>query len=113
MPQIIYGLAAVVAIIVAVGLAVTQAIHVTAPVASDHAAVLEACNGAVEVGAIVGADPNAANQLKSATQATGTITGGATPLPVTARVAGSEYVVTVGSGRAARTCHVPLVSRDL
>lgn len=113
LPQVIYSLVALVAILVAVGAGVTQALHATAPVAADHAAVLEACSGAVEVGAIVGSDPNAATKMKTASQSTGMITTGATPLPITARVGGSEYVVTVGTGKSAHTCHVPLASRSL
>ena len=115
MPQAFLALAAVVAAIVTIGAGVIGAMKMTAPVPAVHAAIIEACNGPVEMAAVEAADPTAAGKLQNAQVSSGQLTPptGASPLPIVARVVGSQYVVTVGSGSTARTCQVPIGARSL
>jgi hypothetical protein len=115
MPQAFIALAAVVGAIVVIGGGVVSYMKATQPIPAQHAATVEACNGAVEIAALEAADAATTTKIAQAQNASGTIAGptGTSPLPVVARVANNQYVVTVGSGADAKTCSIPIATRSL
>lgn len=113
MPAMFWTLTWIGGILAAAALAIVAALQISTPDPAMHASITQACNGATEIGAVIGADSAALAAMQGAHQSTGTQSGANGSLPITARVSGNQYVVTVGSGSDAKTCLVPLATTHL
>jgi hypothetical protein len=85
----------------------------TGPIAATHTASLRSCSSVTEVAAILASDPAAVAAFKTAAATNGTVSFISGNLPVTAYVANNEYIVQVGSGAQAFTCHTTIAQRSL
>lgn len=113
MPFSILSLAWVTAVVLGLGGVVVGAIHATSPNPADHTASVEACNGVAEIAAVIANNGAAVTALAGVQNSSGALASAAGNLPVTARTAAGEYVVTVGTGPTAHTCHIPIKTRSL
>jgi hypothetical protein len=99
--------------VLAIGGLVVGYTTVTTPNAAMHTASLKSCDSVTEISAVLASDPNAAAALKTAQATNGTVSFISGNLPITAYVASGEYIVQVGTGSQAFTCHTAIAQRSL
>lgn len=113
MPAMFWTMTWIAGVLAAAAVAIVAALQISTPDPAMHASITQACNGPVEIAAVIGADPAALAAMQGAHQSNGTQSGANGSLPITARVAGGQYVVTVGTGNDTKTCLVPLATTHL